>query len=223
VTLSSPELESGIWSRALAANVPLTAEQVARLAAYYRLLERWNRKINLTSLLPAIGDGVDRAIDRLLIEPLAAIGELDELGDASSASAINWVDFGTGGGSPAIPLKILRPQASLTMVEVRERKTAFLREVVSSLGLPDARVLTTSIASLPDGRLRGAVDIVTARAVKFNANITASAAALLKPGGRLVVFGNDISLVFNELLFKKLRDMSLAAGAGILSVFSRTD
>ncbi len=156
-------------------------------------------------------------MDKLLIEPLAGV---DELGDALGATAI-WVDFGTGGGSPAIPLKIFRPQSSLTMVEARERKTAFLREAVSTLGLPDARALATRIESLPDGRLRGIVDVITARAVKFDADIIASAAALLKPGGRLIVFGSDMSLVLNELLFKKLRDTALTPDNGRLSVFSR--
>jgi 16S rRNA (guanine527-N7)-methyltransferase len=222
-SIPSSELESRILSRALTAKVPVTPEQVTQLAAYYQLLQRWNQKINLTSLLPAAGDGIDRSIDKLLIEPLTAASEFDGLGDASGAHAVNWVDFGTGGGSPAIPLKIVRPRSSLTMVEVRERKAAFLRDAVSILGLPDSRVLTIRIESVSDGRLRGAVDVITARAVKFDADITASAAALLKPGGRLVIFGSDISLVFNELLFKKLRDLSLSADAGTLSVFSRLD
>jgi 16S rRNA (guanine527-N7)-methyltransferase len=219
-SLPSSELESRILSRALTANVPVTADQVAQLTAYYQLLERWNQKINLTSLLPAAGGDIDRSIDKLLIEPLTAIGELDDLGDTSAENAVNWVDFGTGGGSPALPLKILRPRLSLTMVEVRERKTAFLREAVSTLGLPDARVLTVKIEAVSDGRLRGVVDVITARAVKFNADITASAAALLKPGGRLLIFGNDISLVFNELQFKKLRELDLGPGRGTLAVFS---
>jgi 16S rRNA (guanine527-N7)-methyltransferase len=221
--LRSSELESRILSRALSASVPVTPAQVTQLAAYYQLLERWNQKINLTSLLPAVGDGIEKSVDKLLIEPLAAVSEFDELRDASGANSVNWVDFGTGGGSPAIPLKIVRPQSSLTMVEARERKTAFLREAVSTLGLPDARVLTTRIESVSDGRLRGAVDIVTARAVRFDADITASAATLLKPGGHLVIFRSDMPLVFNELLFKKLRDLGLSAGAGTLAVFSRAD
>ncbi len=208
----SSELESRILARALTSDVPVTPEQAAQLAAYYQLLERWNQKINLTSLLPAVGDGIDRPIDKLLIEPLAAAAEFDMLGAALGENTPNWVDFGTGGGSPAIPLKILRPRSSLTMVEVRERKTAFLREAVSTLGLSDSRVLTIRIESVSDGRLRGAVDIVTARAVKFDADITASASALLKPRARLVIFGSDIPLVFNGLLFKKLRDVSLSAG-----------
>lgn len=219
--LPSSALEDRILARALAARIALAPEHTAQLASYYRLLERWNRKINLTSLpLSPLGDDADRSIDKLIVEPLAATNEIAEVEDAGS---VNWIDFGTGGGSPAIPLKVLRPRSTLTMVEARERKTAFLREVVSTLGLADARVLTMRIEVVPDAETRGVFDLITARAVKFDADITASAAALLKPDGRLVVFGSDMPLVFNELLFRKVRELSLAPGSGLLSVFSRTE
>ena len=214
--LPRSELEDRIQARARAANVTVTREHASQLASYYKLLRRWNEKINLTSLpLSPLGDAADRSIDKLIIEPLLGADELDD------STGVNWVDFGTGGGSPAIPLKVLRPRSRLTMVEVRERKTAFLREVVNMLGLSDARVLTMRIEAVPDIETRGAFDAITARAVKFDKGIKASAAELLKTGGRLLVFGSAISPVFNDLLFKSVRQLSLMPGNGTLTVLSR--
>src|SRR4029450_11587640 len=105
------------------AGPPLTDELSAALAAYYELLARWNRKINLTAL-----DNPDEAIDRLLLEPVVATKQL-------ARPDVRIMDVGSGGGSPAIPMKLAAPGAALTMVEVKARKSAFLREAVRSLGL----------------------------------------------------------------------------------------
>ena len=50
------------------------------------------------------------------------------------------VDLGSGGGSPAIPLKIARQALKLTMIESKERKSMFLREAIRTLGLADSSV-----------------------------------------------------------------------------------
>jgi 16S rRNA (guanine527-N7)-methyltransferase len=100
--------------------VPPHAE--ARLVTYFDLLFRWNQKINLTSLT-----NIDEAIDRLLLEPVAAAREL--------AHSPSIIDLGSGGGSPAIPLALALSAPRLVMVESRSRKAAFLREAVRELGM----------------------------------------------------------------------------------------
>ena len=65
----------------------------SQLVVYYQLLSHWNRKINLTSL-----SDPDEAVDRLLLEPVAAAAVLP----ANRA----LIDLGSGGGSPAIPLAL---------------------------------------------------------------------------------------------------------------------
>src|SRR5262245_60756251 len=96
------------------------------LTAYFELLRKWNRKIALTSL--PVEDAGDEAIDRLLIEPVVASKFLIQ----QRGSAL---DIGSGGGSPAIPLKLACPGLSLRMVESKTRKAAFLRETVRTLEL----------------------------------------------------------------------------------------
>jgi 16S rRNA (guanine527-N7)-methyltransferase len=163
----------------------LTPEIAAQLFSYYQLLARWNATINLTSL--PLDGWDDQAIDRLLIEPLQASRYVPE-------SAISWFDIGSGGGSPAIPLKILRPAAQLTMVESKSRKAAFLREAVRELHLPGAVVETErfeDLASRPG--MRGVAQLVTVRAVRVDAAVFGGAAALLAQSGALFLFTSGIA------------------------------
>jgi 16S rRNA (guanine527-N7)-methyltransferase len=148
-----------------------------RLWTYFELLSRWNRKINLTSL-----DQPDVAIDRLLLEPVVAARYFRTSGQ-------DLLDVGSGGGSPAIPLKLASPEGSLVMVEAKVRKAAFLREAIRTLELKRARVETARYEELltnPD--LHEAVDVVTIRAVRIETRVLLSLQAFLRPGGQLFLF-----------------------------------
>lgn len=151
------------------------------LEAYYRLLAQWNAKINLTAL--PLDVPTDETFDRLLVEPLVAARQIP------ADRPLSWVDLGSGGGSPAIPLKIARPLLQLTMVESKERKGAFLREAIRVLGLAEAAVLTQRFESLSvDVRFAGKVDLVTVRAVRLDSELFEVADHLLKLDGRLLLF-----------------------------------
>lgn len=92
------------------------------------------------------------------------------------------VDVGSGAGLPGIPLAIGRPDLKITLLESMERRTRFLEEVVSDLGLADrVRVIR--------GRAeehREAYDIVTSRAVARMPQLLQWCAPLLARGGRIV-------------------------------------
>jgi 16S rRNA (guanine527-N7)-methyltransferase len=150
------------------------------LEAYFRLLAQWNAKINLTSL--SLDEPSDEAIDRLLVEPLAAARQMP---DASKT----WYDLGSGGGSPAIPLKIARPALKLTMIESKERKAAFLREAIRTVGLAETTVLNERFEKMVErAENAGVADLVTVRAVKADAELFVTAGLLLNGGGRLLLF-----------------------------------
>jgi 16S rRNA (guanine(527)-N(7))-methyltransferase RsmG len=151
------------------------------LEAYFQLLTQWNAKINLTSL--PLDPPTDEAFDRLLVEPLAASKQIP------THTPSVWFDLGSGGGSPAIPMKIARPDLRLTMIESKERKGAFLRETVRALGLIHAVVETErfeNVAANPE--YAGTADLVTVRAVRADAELFLTAGRLLKHDGRLLLF-----------------------------------
>jgi 16S rRNA (guanine527-N7)-methyltransferase len=176
--------------RAARAGVALTSLEIDQLEAYCRLLTRWNRTINLTAF--QLEPLTTSTLDRLLIEPLAAARFVPDLPG-------RWIDLGSGGGSPAIPLKIVRPQWALTMVDARERKAAFLREAARDLALTGVNVLSVRFETLRDRPdLAGLQTLVTARAVRVDSGLLSLARWLLSPGGRLFLFGgHDHSIAQN--------------------------
>lgn len=173
-----PEFSAAIVRRAAHAGARVDARVVSECARYLDLLATWNRRINLTAL-PLEAPIQDASVDRLIVEPLLA-SELVSPG-------VSWVDLGSGGGSPALPLRIALGAARLTMVESRERKCAFLREVVRSLRLADTTVLQQrfeALSDLPES------DMVSVRAVRMDAPFLELVDRLLRPGGHLLVFGS---------------------------------
>ena len=99
------------------------------------------------------------------------------------------LDAGSGGGSPAIPLKLARRNLALRMVEVKTRKAVFLRESVESPGLRDAEVETSRFEELlARAELHEALDLVSIRAVRIETRTLNTLQAFLKPGGKLLLF-----------------------------------
>jgi 16S rRNA (guanine527-N7)-methyltransferase len=169
--------------RARRIGIALTPEELSQLKSYWDLLIRWNDKINLTAL--PLRSSPEDALDRLILEPLAA-------SPLVSTDSIVWFDLGSGGGSPAIPLKILRPAASLTMVESRSRKAAFLIEAARFIGLTSVDVRHERIeeqARSESDPARESNDLVTIRAVFPDEGVARAITRLLRPQGQLMLFG----------------------------------
>jgi 16S rRNA (guanine527-N7)-methyltransferase len=198
-----PDNPQRISQRAALAGATVPMDQAEALAAYIEVLRRWNQRSNLTAF--ELNPPTDAAIDRLIIEPVAASRRVlpgDQL----------LVDIGSGGGSPAIPLRLMAPQLRAVLVEARTRKAAFLREVVRQLGLDGTDVEHRRFEELAGrSELRGTVDVVTVRAVRISVEFWSNTRNLLRPGGRLLMFGTDEELeglktppnmrpIFRELL-----------------------
>lgn len=160
------------------------------MTAYYQLLETWNQKINLTAF--SLSDAPDEAIDRLLVEPLVAAKHFHGghgHGHLVSGQHPNVLDIGSGGGSPAIPLKLAEPGMTLRMVESKTRKSAFLREAVRQLGLQGAEVETARAEELlTRPELHESHELVTVRAVRVELKLLVKLQAFLRTGGRILMF-----------------------------------
>ncbi|HEY7284937.1 MAG TPA: RsmG family class I SAM-dependent methyltransferase [Vicinamibacterales bacterium] len=164
--------------RCALSNVALPRAAVESLAVYFDLLAKWNARINLTSL--QLTPLADEALDRLFVEPLAALPYVP-------AESVNWFDLGSGGGSPALPLKIGWGLGALTMVEVKARKAAFLREVLRRLNLQGACVEHGRFEDVARDH-RGTAHLVTVRAVRSDATLNSAVVDLLGFEGRLLTF-----------------------------------
>jgi len=173
-----------IEKRARRAGIQLSGTLIARLADYIEILRRWNERMNLTAL-----DDKDAGLDRLIIEPLVAVSHVPREGRA--------IDIGSGGGSPAIPLKLAVPALSLLMVESKVRKAAFLREACRQLEIEDVVVETARYeALLSRPELHEVHDLLTLRAVRIEAKVLRGLQAFVRPGGVVALFrgggGSDV-------------------------------
>ncbi|PBC05664.1 16S rRNA (guanine(527)-N(7))-methyltransferase RsmG [Mesorhizobium sp. WSM3860] len=162
-------MSADAWADLERAAGPVSRETFERLQAFERLLQKWNRSINLTA--PSTLDDVWR---RHILDS-AQLGRI-------APTATRWVDLGSGGGFPGLVLGFLlaeRPGASIDLVESNRKKASFLQSVVGQFGLP-ARVLARRIDdSYP---LVSAPEVVTARALAALPDLLDLAAPWLTKG-----------------------------------------
>jgi 16S rRNA (guanine527-N7)-methyltransferase len=125
-----PALAGGI--RALGLDIDAAAQ--AKLVAYVALLEKWNRTHNLT----AIRDP-QRMLTHHLLDALAVLSHLPR------SASLRLVDIGSGGGVPGVPIAVARPAWQVTLVDSSRKKTAFLRQAVIELSLPNVEIATTRV------------------------------------------------------------------------------
>lgn len=171
-----PDIAARLKGGAARAGLVIPGPLADKLVTYYQLLAHWNDKINLTSL-----SDPDEAIDRLLLEPVAAAAHLP-------AGPPILMDLGSGGGSPALPLALALDATSLVMVESRQRKAAFLREAVRELRI-DASVEIARFEELAgDPRFQSKMQVVSVRAVRVDAAAMDAIATLLEPMGTAALF-----------------------------------
>ena len=158
------------------AGLDLTDEQLDRFQTYLDELCLWNRRMNLTGPLSR-----ERIAVELLADSLVPVTRL--LPD------ISLLDVGTGAGLPGLPIKIVRPDIRIDLLEPIGKRTAFLRQAVRLLALEGARVLRGRIEDRGVPLRREGYDVVTARAVAALPRMVRMCAAHVAAGGMLVGFG----------------------------------
>ncbi|MHB8375578.1 MAG: 16S rRNA (guanine(527)-N(7))-methyltransferase RsmG [Dehalococcoidia bacterium] len=150
---------SNLRHDAEAHGVTLDAAEAALFERYAALLSAWSGRANLVA--DARGDVVAR---RHFLESLAFGAALRQREILRPDSTL--LDIGSGAGFPGVALKIAWPQVRLTLLEATAKKTAFLAALIADLPLSGVRVLTGRAEELArDVSLRGAFDLVVARAV----------------------------------------------------------
>ena len=125
--------------------IELSVEQVNSLFIYLAELKKWNKKINLT----AIRDERDMIVKHVL-DSLSYIKGFDP------TAGQMLLDMGSGAGFPAFPIKVARPEISVTLVESVKKKASFLRHIIRTLELTGAEVIDKRTEELP-GTIMGLV------------------------------------------------------------------
>ena len=115
------------------------------LQEHYRLLQVWNRKLNLTS---------EESLER-------HYGESIFLAEHLPAGPLRIADIGSGAGFPGFPVAIVRPDCEVTLIESHQRRAVFLKE--ASRRRPNIRVLAKRAEEVSER-----FDWVISRAVSYH-------------------------------------------------------
>jgi len=168
-TVKSPEsiLKRGLAELSLA----YSHVQVKAFMTYLSELKKWNKAYNLTALKTDEDIIVKHFLDSLLY--LKAIPE----------GEVSVMDVGSGAGFPGIPIKIVRPEITMYLVEPSRKKDSFLNHIIGVLGLQQIEVVEKRIEEIKSLM----VDVAVTRALFDIKDFSRKAFPLLKEGGRLIL------------------------------------
>jgi 16S rRNA (guanine527-N7)-methyltransferase len=131
--------------------IVVNEQQILYIQQYIKILRHWNEKLNLTAIREPL-----EILYRHFCESMFACAAIPLMNG-------RLADIGSGAGFPGLPLKIMKPELELFLVESNIKKGTFLAEVIRELGLKDARVLINRYEEL--GEDLAPLDYVCSRAV----------------------------------------------------------
>lgn len=172
-----------------ASGILLDQKQLGQFVEYGEFLVEYNEKVNLTAITDPAGIAYKHFFDSLLLTVFADIFQGAKL-----------VDVGTGAGFPSVPVKIVRPDLKLTLLDSLNKRIVFLDQLVEKLGLSD--VHTVHARAEEAGRkaeYREKFDMVTARAVAHLRELSEYCLPFVKVGGAFAALkGYDIEQELSE-------------------------
>jgi 16S rRNA (guanine527-N7)-methyltransferase len=145
-----------------------------KVQQYAQLLLEWNRSVNLTGA-------------KTLEQVEALIADAGALMGASWTGIASVIDIGSGGGLPAVPLAVAKPEVRFTLLEATARKCAFLEHVAAMLGLTNVVVACGRAEELGhQPALREQFDRAISRAAARPEVLLELALPFVRTGGDLV-------------------------------------
>lgn len=169
------ELAELLKQGALFYGVQLSDSTLQKFDLYMELLKEWNGKINLTSIEDDRDIIVKHFIDSFSILPYL------------KGDSIKLVDVGTGAGFPGIPVKIVRPDIKLTLVDSLEKRVKYLNAVISALNLENVICIHSRAEDVGvNPSYREQFDFATARAVASMQVLLEYCVPLVKINGKFI-------------------------------------
>ena len=158
--------------------------------AYLEILLRENAKHNLTAITDP-----EEIRQKHFADSLALL----EGAPCPVPPGAFLLDVGSGGGFPGVPLKIARPDISLTLLEATRKKADFLKLLLEELGLEGEVVNARAEDAARDPAYRGRFDVVTARAVAALPVLCELCLPFVKPGGAFIALKGQSEKAQEEL------------------------
>lgn len=150
--------------------------QLSKFIKYYENLSTANKLMNLTTITEPSDVIYKHFLDSIIPAKHIPLGS-------------NVADIGSGAGFPGIPLKIMSPDLSITLIESTKKKANFIQSIIDDLNLTDCIVVPDRAEAIGrDEKYRGSFDIVTARALAPLNVLLEYAMPLLKIGGSFISY-----------------------------------
>jgi len=154
--------------------VDLELFHVEQFEKYQELLLEWNEKINLTAITEE-----GEILNKHFIDSLTCAAYIK---DNESV-----IDIGSGAGFPGIPIKIVRPNAKMTLLDSLNKRIVYLKDVIEKLGLLNIDAIHGRAEEFGrNAAYREKFDVVTARAVANLKVLSEYCLPFIKVGGRFV-------------------------------------
>ena len=166
-------------------NITIGDREEGLFDTYYHNLISWNEKFNLTAITDLREVVLKHFIDSVIAEKYFPHGA-------------SVVDVGSGAGFPAIPLKIVRGDLDITMLEALNKRVGFLQDTLAVLDIK-GRALHLRAEDAAYGAMRESFDVATARAVTCAKQLVQYLLPLVKVGGCAVLYkGGDVEAELKE-------------------------
>ena len=144
---------------------------------YYEILSFYNEKFNITAITEKNEVYLKHFVDSLT---------------GAKFICDDFLDVGSGGGFPSIPVKILKPELKATLLEATGKKCEFLHALVKELGLKDVQVICGRAEELAHDKFyREKFEFCTARAVAALPILSEYCLPFVKTGGKFVAYKGD--------------------------------
>ena len=154
--------------------------------AYMKLLQEWNEKINLTSIIEDEQVIKKHFIDSIKIFKFKEITK-GLLGSGNKKNVKGIIDIGTGAGFPGIPMKIMVPELDIVLLDSLNKRINFLNETINCLGLKEINAIHGRAEDFArDNFYRQNFDFAVSRAVANLAVLSEFSLPYVKVGGYFI-------------------------------------
>ena len=192
--INSQQWRNLLRHQAAVCNIGLNDKAIDLTVEFASELITLNKKTNLTAITDPVEVVEKHIIDSFIpakfIPPNSSV-----------------IDIGTGGGFPGIPLKILMPSLSVSLVDSSRKKINFLKYVIRILNLQDISAHQCRVEELSNhSDFAGQFDVVISRAFTSLKKFLFLAVPLIKPDGFIIAMkGKEVEKELDDLKAKKIR------------------
>lgn len=169
--MEKQEFSKKIKTYANEIGIVLNEKQIDQFYQYMKLLLEWNEKINLTAIIKP-----EEIILKHFIDSITIAKQVEE--------HVKLIDVGTGAGFPGIPLKIIREDIEVTLLDSLNKRINFLNKVIEELGLSNIQAIHSRVEDVAKNKqYREKFDYATSRAVANLSTLSEYLLPLVKNNG----------------------------------------